>query len=395
MREEHATDEHVPQHPAGRQRVLVLATAFEPAVRAGGPVRSLANLVDMTALQHEVTVVAPDRDLGDRAAFPEAADTPVDRQGATIHYVRLRDPMQVIQIVRHVRRRNFDIAILNSYWNLPLALIPALLLRARVVQASTVVLMPRGELDQGALRFKSIKKRLAMPVFRWIYLRTAHAIGATSEREYLDVQKWLPGASVLLTDNEPDCIAFDPVGPSSAEPRLLFLGRIDRKKGLLEALKGLALTQTSLSLDIVGPSGDSEYWAECQNVIASMPDRVSIRALGTASRSEVPGLLHNHDLILNLTAGENFGHTFVEALQAGCPVLATAESPWTQHLQAGGGWIVADRGDATEVARVIDSLLPDLVGRRPAMRAAARSAYEAWARHRPTNVVEQAAALRG
>ena len=40
------------------------------------------------------------------------------------------------------------------------------------------------------------------------------------------------------------------------------------------------------------------------------------------------------------TRGENFGHIIVESLAAGCPVLLSDRTPWTDFDKKGAGWIV-------------------------------------------------------
>lgn len=370
--------------------VLVFAPAFEPAVNAGGTARALTNLVDAVAGTHSVTVIAPDRDLGASTPFAEAEHSPISRAGAIIHYVNMRSLRQYARAFRRARTQHYDIAIVNSIWDVRLALLPSIARRLGVLSIGTLVLMPHGELDGGALQLRAAKKRAALPLVRRLYARCVDVLAATSNRELSDCLAWFPNTPTLLTTNEPDTVPFDPVGPSSSLPTLLFLGRINRKKGLLEALEALVHTSEPFCLDIVGPKEDERYWAQCRKVIAKIPEASTVRYLGAAPRSDVPALLHAHDALINLTAGENFGYTFVEALQAGCSVIASPESPWTETLLDGGGWVVEDRCDAIATAHRLDSILPGIPSHRPSIRAHARRAYDAWASKQPPHAIEVA-----
>ena len=41
-----------------------------------------------------------------------------------------------------------------------------------------------------------------------------------------------------------------------------------------------------------------------------------------------------------LTLGENFGHAIGEALRAGCPVLISDQTPWTDVVATGAGVVL-------------------------------------------------------
>ena len=54
-----------------RTRVLILIDWIWPAYRAGGPVRSIRNLVDKLSRRFEFLILAGDRDLGDEIPFQD------------------------------------------------------------------------------------------------------------------------------------------------------------------------------------------------------------------------------------------------------------------------------------------------------------------------------------
>jgi glycosyltransferase involved in cell wall biosynthesis len=51
----------------------------------------------------------------------------------------------------------------------------------------------------------------------------------------------------------------------------------------------------------------------------------------------IPELISDHGLLFLPTQGENFGHSIIEALMAGCPVLISDRTPWRDLEQAGVG----------------------------------------------------------
>lgn len=91
-----------------------------------------------------------------------------------------------------------------------------------------------------------------------------------------------------------------------------------------------------------------------------------------------------------LTAGENYGHVLAESLQAGCPVITTPTTPWTNVIQGGGGEIVSDSRDPVEVAAVLDRwarLGPEQLA---ATRRSAVKAFAEFESKADPNVIELA-----
>jgi glycosyltransferase involved in cell wall biosynthesis len=341
-----------------------------------------------------VEVVAPDRDLGDVVPFAGLGSTPVERRGATVHYVDVTDIRRMTTLAQSLADRHYDVVLINSIWNVPLAFIPAISILLGRIQAESVVVMPRGELEPGALHLKLRKKAAAAGLVRAVYSRAVDVFGATSVDELANIKSWIPGMPVLVTDDTPDTIPFGCPATETGSLSILFLGRVHPTKGLLQLLAAIRLLRRPVNLSIVGPIGDAEYWQECQRLAIGLPPTASANFLGTIDRPAIPDLLHNHDVLVNLTAGENFGHTFAEALQAGCPVIATDKTPWSEVLRSGGGWVIDDRDDARAVAALVDQVAGSSHDERFTSRLRARAAYEEWADKRPANIVEQVLAWR-
>jgi glycosyltransferase involved in cell wall biosynthesis len=374
---------------ATRKRILIFAPSFYPAIRAGGPARSLTNLVDELASAHDVDVVTSDRDHGSTSPFPNLSGRTVHRGEARIHYWNTARRASYIRSIRTVAGQPFDIVLLNSIWSIPFSFIPATMRLVGMLRTSNLILMPRGELEPGALALESSKKATAMPVVRRVYRSAVDVFGATSDSEMENLARWNPGLPVLRVSVSPDAVPFGAPSEEASRLRLLFLGRIHPTKGLLPLLRALSGAPFDLELSIAGPVGDEEYWQECQAAIQLLDPLTQVRYIGEVSRVAAVHLLHEHDAVVSLTAGENFGHVFAEALQAGCPVVATPFTPWTSTLENGGGFVVLDRDDPREVAEVLGLLAAMSRAERAELRKSARSAYEQWREDRPGNVIDE------
>lgn len=368
------------------RKVLIFAPSFEPAVAAGGPARSLTNLASALSAEYRLTVVTADRDLGSSRPFRGLSGRWTTRRGAEVFYLNVRSVRQWLTVGRELRAAEFDLILLNSIWNLPFSAFPALG-RLMGLLHGPIVLMPRGELDPGALAHRARRKRLLKPLAKVLYRKAVIGFAATSEAEAQAVGTWYPSVPIVLTTNIPEPIEFGVPADQDSFLRLVFVSRVHPKKGLLQALQSLRFVTRPTRLKIAGPIDDRAYWEECCEVIDILPAHVRVDYLGLVGRDELPALLWSSDATLFLTAGENYGHVIAESLQAGCPVITTATTPWTGVIRAGGGRIVEDPQDSPGVASIIDAWAARSNEAKAAERLAALQAYRTYSAASRENVV--------
>jgi glycosyltransferase involved in cell wall biosynthesis len=92
-----------------------------------------------------------------------------------------------------------------------------------------------------------------------------------------------------------------------------------------------------VELDLWGPLEDKDYWETCQRQISLSPPNLNVRYRGEVEHEKLHALLHEYDVMLLPTLGENFGHAIIEALDAGLPVVISDRTPWRNLEQAGVG----------------------------------------------------------
>lgn len=375
-------------------KILMFAQLFHPAVAGGGPVRALTNLAVALARDNDVYVIASNRDIGSTGPLNVPTLEWTDFQGAKVMYIDMRSTRQFLAAVRQVRPYVFDVVLLNSIWNKLASFAPAALIGLGVIRTRETILSPHGELEPSALAERRSKKALSRPLVRMVYRRAFTAVAATSESEGRNAREFFGDCDVLLTTNLPDDIEFSEGSFSGDVVRLLSIGRIHPIKGLLELADALSLTTQRFELSIAGFVEDDEYWQRCVSKLNQMPASIEWNYLGQVSRAELPALLAETQIVVSLTAGENFGYTIVEGLQAGCSVLATDRTPWTNTLKGGGGWVIEDRGNASEVAEALDRAAQEIRADPLRVRRQCREAFEEWLAKAPANPVEQLREIR-
>lgn len=123
--------------------------------------------------------------------------------------------------------------------------------------------------------------------------------------------------------------------------RLAFCARINPKKGLhflLQALDDYPPNGRPLELDIIGPNDcATEYALQIEQQCQTLPKNVTVRRLGGKPQHEIVPLLHKTHAYILPSQGENFGHSIVEAVAAGCLPLLSDQTPWTK-ISGFGGW---------------------------------------------------------
>lgn len=326
--------------------ILVFVRYFLPGFKAGGPVRSIDNLVGQLGDEFDFHVVTSDRDLGDTAAYPGVTSDARAQVGkANVTYLSPRE-QGFGGIRRFLCATPHDVVYLNSFFDPVFSAVPLLVRRFGLAPHKPYLVAPRGEFSPGALALKAWKKRLYLRVVRTGGLFRNVGWQASSEYEAAEI--------VRTFDVNPDHVYIAP-NPTASESgqcqvsssahrdpgmplRVVFLSRISPMKNLRFALRVIAQIQEPVVFDIYGPVADEEYWQRCQVDIASLPSHVKVNYRGAVPPDQVQEIMSSHDLFFLPTLGENFGHVIAEALSAGTPVLIADTTPWRGLEAAGVGW---------------------------------------------------------
>ncbi|RZU50153.1 glycosyltransferase involved in cell wall biosynthesis [Krasilnikovia cinnamomea] len=357
--------------------VLAMSQYFEPGFKAGGPIRSVARIVDTIPQEVKLTLVTSDRDLGDPAPYSGLSGARIQRGPATVHYVDAANRRQRQVLADRLREGNFDLLYVNSLFNPRFSIMPVLAARTGGITASKILIAPRGELSQGALSLKSGKKA----AFLKIWLRFLHGLDvtwhATSQLEAADIRSVWPNSRIEVCHDQGDlpseCLCA--IRPQDT-PRLLFLSRISRMKNLDLALTALQGIDCRVELDIYGPVEDEPYWRRCQDIIATLPPAVRATYRGALPYTAVRSTMAGYDALVLPTLGENFGHVIAESLSASCPVICSDQTSWTQVLQGGGGAVA--KLTIESFRKAVENTVNATVDQRWEAKRAAGAAYMRW-----------------
>lgn len=327
-----------------RSRVLTLVDYYLPGYKAGGPLRTIANMVDRLSDELEFLIITRNTDLGDDAPYPDIEPGAWYSRGKADVLYLSKKQRSLSSIRTLINAIDYDALYLNSLFSPPFTVVPLLLRRLRMVPRKPVVIAPRGELAPGALGIRSRKKRVYLTLAKLFGLYKGVTWQASGEHEAEQIKNCFgKAAKVVVAPDLPPLVSN--VGVEiQRKPKIrgklqiIFLSRISPMKNLLSALTALRSVEGDVVLDIYGPLEDKDYWEKCQAEIIRLPVNVKVRYQGAVPPDQVDHIMRDHDLFFLPSLGENFGHVILEAMIAGCPVLISDRTPWRNLEAQGVGW---------------------------------------------------------
>jgi glycosyltransferase involved in cell wall biosynthesis len=198
-------------------------------------------------------------------------------------------------------------------------------------------------LGKGALQIKAFKKKLFLTAAKLMGLYRNIIWHASSEGEANEIRTVFGKNArihVAIDLVEPRVLTSIPRIKTRGTLKVAFLSRISPKKNLDGTLSLLAKIPASniIEFDIYGPIEDPEHWKKCEEIIASLPANIKVNYKGVIENSEVVLTLSKYHLSILLTFNENYGHSIVESMAAGCPVLLSDQTIWKNLKAKNAGW---------------------------------------------------------
>jgi glycogen(starch) synthase len=177
-------------------------------------------------------------------------------------------------------------------------------------------------------------------------------ISETVRRRALDVFPALRDHEVA--NHAPDLALFRPAARPPWRWRLLYLGRIDERKGLAIAIRALHELPAEAHLSVVG-SGDDAHLDDLRRLVRAegLQDRVTFA--GRRPRAELPAVLADADaLVFPVTWAEPWGLVPSEAMAVGLPVVGSGRGGSGEYMRDGVNSLLfdADAGPPALAARL-------------------------------------------
>ena len=345
-----------------KPKILVFVACYLPGYKAGGPVRTIANMVDSLAEDFDFWIITKDRDLGEVTQY---ADVQPDRWqvvGNAMVYYLPPESCSVSKVAKLIANTSYDVLYLNSFFGFVFTIKPLLARLLGYLPDKPLIVAPRGEFSTGALNLKCIKKKIYLEISKKLGLYKNIIWHASSEHEAQDIIKTMAvnrgNIHVAINLPKPVKLATSLDTPlcsesNSGELKVIFLSRISPMKNLAYALETLSEVKARVVFDIYGPTEDEHYWTKCKGLIDLLPENISVNYCGSVLPEQVAATFGRYDLFFFPTLGENYGHVIAEALSVGTPVILSDQTPWRNLQDDRMGWdLPLENRD--EFVRVID-----------------------------------------
>ncbi|MGY1654099.1 glycosyltransferase family 4 protein [Geodermatophilus sp. SYSU D01119] len=338
-------------------RICFVSRRYWPAV-SGMSVYAENLLRELVALGHEVVLVSQYRDDEAGTRVYGGGPPPADRvpAGVEVHALPSRGETvvpadwegDIEEIVRTVldlhAQRPFD--VLHAQYGYPPGL--AVLAAARETGLPAVVSIQGGD----GHWVGTCCETHAHAMRAVVDASSAVLIGSASFRDEVvgnlgpDPARFtiVPGA----TDTRRFTPAERPLGSLQDPPVLLFHGRVDRRKGVLDLLEALP-DGVRLVVSGIGPDLDEAR--------ARADGRTTF--LGYVPPDEAPAVYRSADVFVSPTYSEGFSNTLLEAMASGLPTVSTDSVGVVDCLRDGENGLLHEPGDVAGLRAALDRLLGD------------------------------------
>ena len=320
--------------------ILIFSRYYLPGFRAGGPVRSVANLVDALKDKFQIKIVCSSIDHGSASPYPGIHTNQWQKiNGVDVYYapaIKVSSSFYE-KIYTHVKP---DVIYLNSFFDRWYSMMPVLKFKNK---KTPIVLAPRGEFSEGALQQKRLSKRIYLMVVKILGFYSNVCWHASSEIEKKCLQyKINPDAEKLFCiSNLPEIKNTKESDLKNKDPhrfRIVLPARISSMKNTATAIRIVNQLKFPVVFDLWGLNEDQKFWQLCQDEINKSPEHIKITYRGELTHEKLHDVLKTYDVMLMPTLGENFGHSIVESLAAGLPVVISDRTPWRNLEKTGIGF---------------------------------------------------------
>jgi glycosyltransferase involved in cell wall biosynthesis len=319
-----------------QKTILISIPWFTPAFKAGGPIQSVANLVNSYNNKITYKIVSSNADVDQQLLKNVKYNEWVDfSSNSSVYYQSKYGIQQTINFWKSIK--NADTLFIIGIYSLKFNLFPLIFSSSK-----NKILSVRGMLHPGALSQKSFKKKLFLFFLKSIKIQNKIFFHATDETEKTYIQRIFGNRSkIYVADNYPKLnIHSKSELKEKGSLKLISIALISPMKNHLLVLQSLKQCEGEIEYHIIGAIKDQHYWNLCLKEIKEMPGNIKIIFHGEVPPDEIIQYLSIAHVFILPSKSENYGHAIIEALSAGKPIITSNNTPWNNLKQSKCGFNV-------------------------------------------------------
>lgn len=324
-----------------KPKILIITEFFYPAYKAGGPPKSIFNLVKTIKNNYDIKIICSSKDLASKKNHNVKKVNEWFSQDSysiiycTTHYIAIKEFLKSRFSI------NYSFLYLGSFFNPIYSLFPFI---AHIGSKKKIIIAPKGEFFKGALLQKKNKKFVTIyflkKIFKFINLRwhATNEIEKTAIQEllkskYLDI---VVSSNIIEKKNNIRCHRTN--HKQKNQLNILMCGRISPVKNIATAFDFIKELRGNIKVEIWGQIDDSNYWDLCIQKIDMMPKNINITYKGTFHPNNIKKVYYKQDILLMPSLSENFGYAIFEGFTYGVPVITSKNTPWIDLNRKGIGF---------------------------------------------------------
>lgn len=319
------------------KKLLIMASLFWPQKNSGGPPISIMNLVKSVKNKFDIYIISKNHEINDdkplEGIFPGWNQFEFGKA-----FYTSKDEHTFKSITRLIEDIEPDVIYQNSFFSID-DLLPVLAYKKKHKNVKVIV-APRGEFCPERLQVGKLKKTVYGKLFRYSGLLKDVYFQGTGQEECMQEKAFLgiPDDHLMNIQNIslPVNGLHGSIEKKPNELKLVYVARIHPTKNTLKAIEWLEGLSGNVQYDIYGSIENEMYWKQCQDAIARLPQNITVRYKGVIDHDQVASTIAGYHAYYMPTTGENFGHSIVEAMLMGKPVVISDQTPWTDVNDNGG-----------------------------------------------------------
>ena len=317
--------------------LYIITEYFHPFSDAGGPIRSIENILLLFNKTFDITLLSSNKDYKGNVLSTIINSNIVQIEPKTGYNIIYISKSQIGFKTLFTNIKSTDTLYLNGLFKPSLNFVP-------IIKSNKLIVAPRGMLQAPLLQQKWFLKKLYLSVLKFIFFFKKVKWHATTQQEASEIKNVFGDQSDIKVISNIPVIPYIESKNSVKESHslsLVYYGLIVENKGLLNLIQTLKTLNLHISLEIYGSIKDRSYWEACLQEINFNNSQATFGYLGHANPSDSQSILAKYDAFVLLTKGENFGHSIYEALSVGTPVIITNKTPWQFNNSVNPpGWII-------------------------------------------------------
>ena len=327
-------------------KIFISIPWFSPAYKAGGPIQSIANMVQAMGEAYTFYIFCSNEDADHQSLAVTAVNSWTHHNSHT-HVYYATQPQRSQKLSNAIEKIQPDVLFMVGLFSPTFTLVPLFFGKAPLK-----ILSVRGMLHPGALSIKSVKKNLYIAALKALGISRRCVFHGTDAAEQKFIKEVFGAkARVAIAGNFPKQLApQSPLHKIENQLVLLSICLLSTMKNIGLVLAALGQCTANISYFIYGPVKDAAYWDRCLAQINKLPKNITVYYFKECLPADVPAVLQKAHVFILPSKSENYGHAIIEALTVGLPVITSKHTPWDGLEASGAGFNVEADVDAITTA---------------------------------------------